>query len=194
MSELSYNEIRERKIIIHNDEPYEVIESHVARTQQRKPQNQVKMKSLISGKVVSTAFHTSDTAEEADVAKKEVKFLYENKGQYWFCDPQNPSDRFEISTTIIGDNGKFLKQNMSVDALIFSYDDEEKIIGIKLPIKMEFIVKEAPPNIKGNSASGSNKLVTLETGAVVATPLFINEGDKIIVNTETGEYVERSRN
>lgn len=152
------------------------------------------MKSLISGKVVSTAFHTSDTAEEADVAKKEVKFLYENKGQYWFCDPQNPSDRFEISTTIIGDNGKFLKQNMSVDALIFSYDDEEKIIGIKLPIKMEFIVKEAPPNIKGNSASGSNKLVTLETGAVVATPLFINEGDKIIVNTETGEYVERSRN
>lgn len=193
MAQLDYNEIRERKIIIYNNEPCEVVESHVARTQQRKPQNQVKLKSLISGKTFAATFHTSDTAEEADMSKKEVKFLYANRGEFWFCDVKDPSNRFQITDTILGSASKFLKANMSVDALVFTDDDEEKIIGIKLPIKMEFLITEAPPSIKGNTATGGNKLVTLETGATVNVPLFIETGDKVIVNTETGEYVERTR-
>ncbi|HVU84007.1 MAG TPA: hypothetical protein VHC50_04155, partial [Puia sp.] len=79
---LQYNEIREKKIIIHNDEPCEVVESHVARTQQRKPQNQVKLRSLISGKTFAATFHVSDTADEAELEKREVKFLYHNRGEY----------------------------------------------------------------------------------------------------------------
>ena len=94
MSQLEYSEIREKKIIIHDNEPCEVVESHVARTQQRKPQNQVKLRSLISGKVFPATYHVSDSADEADIEKREVTFLYHTKDEYWFCDPTDKSNRF----------------------------------------------------------------------------------------------------
>src|SRR3990167_5540976 len=114
---LQYNEIREKKIIIYDGEPAEVVESHVARTQQRKPQNQVKLKSLISGKTIAATFHVSESAGEADVEKREVKFLYHNRGEYWFCDPSDPSNRFKLDEMLIGDSKKFLKENSNVTAL-----------------------------------------------------------------------------
>lgn len=195
MSLLDYNEIKERKVILYNGEPCEVLESHVARTQQRKPQNQVKLRSLITGKSSNATFHVSDTAEEADIAKREVKFLYANKGESWFCDPSDPKDRFMLEEKILGDQKKFLKPNENVTALVFTNeDDEEKIIKISLPIKMEFLVKEAPPAIKGDTRTGGNKQVVLENGAVINVPLFIEAGEKIRVNTETAEYVERVSN
>lgn len=188
---LSYNEIKDKKIIIYNDEPCEVVEYHIARTQQRKPQNQVKLKSLISGKTFGATFHTSDKAEEAEISKKEIRFLYTNRGEYWFCDPSNQKDRFQINETTLGGITKFLKENENVTALIWDNDGEEKTINIELPIKMEFTIKECPPNIKGNTAQGGNKPATLENGSVVNVPLFLNPGDKILVNTTTGEYSER---
>ncbi|MFA6397923.1 MAG: elongation factor P [Candidatus Paceibacterota bacterium] len=191
MSVLQYNEIKEKKVIVYNDEPCEVLESHVARTQQRKPQNQVKLKSLINGRTFNETFRSSEQVEEAEIDKKEIKFLYHNKGEYWFCDPKNPRERFLIKEDIIGSSGKFLKENATVTALTWGEDEEEKIIKISLPIKMEFLVKEAPPSIKGNTASGGNKVVILENGVAVNAPLFINAGERIIVNTETGEYSER---
>ncbi len=188
---LEYSEIRQGKIIIYEDEPCEVLDNHVARTQMRKPQNQVKLKSLLSGRTWNATFHAADKADEAEIIKKEVKFLYSNKGESWFCSPEDPSDRFQISEKIIGDSNKFLKPNSNVTALVWNDDDEEKIIKISLPIKMEFLVKEAPPSIKGNTANGGGKLVTLENGVKISVPFFIESGDKIILNTETNEYVER---
>lgn len=188
---LEYSEIRTGKIIIFEDEPCEVMDNHVARTQQRKPQNQVKLKSLLSGRTWNTVFHASDKADEAEISKKDVKFLYANKGEYWFSDPENPKDRFQLSEKIIGDSAKFLKTNENVTALVWDNEDEEQIISIKLPVKMEFVVKEAPPSIKGNTANGGGKLVTLENGIKINVPFFIETGEKIRVNTETGEYVER---
>jgi len=192
MSQLAYNEIREKKIIIHNDEPCEVVDSHVARTQQRKPQNQVKLKSLISGKTIAATFHVSDTADEADIEKREVRFLYHNKGEYWFCDPEDPKNRFKLEADLLGNTAKFLKENENVTALVWITDDEEeKTIGLSLPIKMEFKVKEAPPAVRGDTSKGGNKNIILENGATLSAPMFVNEGDTIRVNTETGEYVER---
>lgn len=188
---LEYSEIRERKIIIYEDEPCEVMENHVARTQQRKPQNQVKLKSLLSGRTWNTVFHASDKADEAEISKKEVKFLYANKGEYWFCNPTDPSDRFKIDEKVIGDTAKFLKANESATALVWDNDGEDQIIKVSLPIKMEFTIKECPPSIKGSTASGGGKLATLENGIKLQVPFFIEEGDKVIVNTETSEYVER---
>lgn len=193
MALLSYNEIRERKIILHEGEPCEVVESHVARTQQRKPQNQVKLKSLISGKTFAATFHVSDSAEEADISKRDVKYLYHNKGEYWFCDPSNPANRFKLEEKILGDAIKFFKDNMTATSLVWTNDeDEEIIIRVTPPVKMEFVVKEAPPSMKGNTASGGGKQVVLENGTVITTPMFIEAGEKVIVNTETGEYVERA--
>ncbi len=193
MSILAYNEIKERKVILHEGEPCEVVESHVARTQQRKPQNQVKLKSLISGKTFAATFHVSDQAHEADITKRDIKFLYHNRGEYWFCDPSNPKDRFMIDEKILGEPAHFLKDNTLVSAMVFTNeDDEEQIIGVKLPVKMEFTIKDAPPAIKGSTATGGNKVAVLENGATVNVPMFLTIGDKIIVNTETGEYVERA--
>ena len=188
---LEYSEIRERKIIIYEDEPCEVLESHVARTQQRKPQNQVKLTSLLSGRTWNATFHASDKADEAEITKRDVKFLYVNKGEYWFCDVDDPKNRFQLKESIIGESIKFLKSNENVIALVWDDDGEEKIINVKLPVKMEFIVKEAPPSIKGNTANGGGKLVVLENGVSINVPFFIETGDKIRVNTETGDYVER---
>ncbi len=192
MSQLQYSEIREKKIIIHADEPCEVVESHVARTQQRKPQNQVKLRSLISGKVFPATFHVSDSAEEADIDKREVKFLYHNKGEYWFCDPTDPKNRFKLDEILLGNTVKFLKENSNVTALVWkNEEDEEKIIKLSLPIKMEFKVKEAPPAVRGDTSKAGMKVITLENGATLNAPMFIKEGDVVSINTETGEYVER---
>ena len=191
---LEYSEIRQGKIIIYENEPCDVLDNHVARTQMRKPQNQVKLKSLLSGRTWNATFHAADKAEEAEIAKKDIKFLYVNKGEYWFCSPEDPSDRFQISEKVIGDSGKYLKINSNVTALVWNNDDEEQIIKISLPVKMEFTIKECPPSIKGSTASGGGKLATLENGIKVQVPFFIEEGDKVIVNTETSEYVERVSN
>ncbi len=193
MALLEYNEIKQGKIIIYNDEPCEVMDSHVARTQQRKPQNQTKLKSLVSGRTYNATFQGSDRADEADISKRDIKFLYQNKGEYWFCDPTNPADRFNLEDKILGESVKFLQPNEIVSGLVFTdEDDEEKIISVKLPIKMTFIVKETAPSIKGSTITNSNKPATLANGAVVNVPMFVNEGDKIVVNTDTGEYVERA--
>jgi elongation factor P len=188
---LEYNQIREKKIIIHNGEPCEVVESHVARTQQRKPQNQVKLRSLISGKTFAATFHVSDTAEEAEIDKREIKFLYHNKEEYWFCDPANPRDRFVLDAGLLGESIKFLKLNENVTALVWERGGKEKIIKLALPIKMEFKVTHAPPAVRGDTSKGGNKIITLENGTTLSTPLFINEGDTVRVNTETGQYAER---
>lgn len=188
---LNYNEIKPRTIIIYQGEPCEVIENHVARKQQNKPQNQTKLKSLLTGKTFAATFHSSETAEEAEIEKRDIKFIYENRGEYWFCSPDDPSNRFQIDAEVLGDSTKFLKGNQVVVASVWDNQDEEQIIKITLPIKMEFKVKEAPPSIKGNTAQGGKKDVVLETGAVVTTPMFIETGEQIVVNTETGEYVER---
>ena len=187
MAMLEYNEILPKKVILVGDEPYEVLDAHVFRKQMRKPVNQTKLRHLITGKVTEQAFHVSEKVEEADLSTKNVKYLYTNKGERWFCAENNPADRFMLSAETIGTGGQFLKPNMIVEALVF----DEKIIGVKIPIKMELKVVEAPPAVKGNTAQGGSKLITLETGATLNAPLFINEGDVIRVNTENGEYVER---
>jgi elongation factor P len=188
---LEYSEIRTGKIIIYEDEPCEVMDNHVARTQQRKPQNQVKLKSLLSGRTWNTVFHASDKADEAEISKREIKFLYAAKDEFWFADPEDAKDRFKVDSKVIGDTSKFLKANENATAMVWDNDGEDQIIKVSLPIKMEFMIKEAPPSIRGNTANGGGKLAILENGVKIQVPFFVEEGDKVIVNTETGDYVER---
>lgn len=185
---LDYSEITERKYIVFNGEPWEVITSHVFRKQQRKPVNAVKMKNLITGKVTEQSFHVSEKVEEAEIEEKDAKFLFANRGQYTFCDPVDPSNRFSLSEDVIGSRGKFLKSNFVIKVLSFG----DKTIGIKMPIKVELKVVEAHPAVKGNTAQGGTKSVKLETGAEIQVPMFIKEGEIIKVNTETEEYTERA--
>jgi elongation factor P len=188
MAMLEYNEIVERKYIVMDGAPYEVIDSHVFRKQQRKPVNATKLKNLITGKVAEISFHVSEKVEEAEISKKDAKFLYTNKGEYWFCEPNDPAKRFKLEEEMIGSGAKFLKPNSIVSVLVF----DEKIIGVKLPIKVDLKVTEAHDATKGNTAQGATKEVKVETGASVYVPMFIKEGEMIRINTETGDYVERA--
>lgn len=187
MAILSYNEIVQRKVIVHNGEPYVVLSSHVFRMQMRKPVNQTKLRHLVSGKVVEISFHQNENAQEADISKMEAVYLYTSRGESWFTEASNPKNRFKFGEDVVSDKVKWLKQNSPVEVML--YNDEPVMVDI--PIKMDLAVTEAPPGIKGDTATGGNKLVTLETGATVLTPLFINTGDILRVNTDTGEYVER---
>ncbi|MCF7815494.1 MAG: elongation factor P [Candidatus Pacebacteria bacterium] len=187
MSVLSYNEISIKKVIIWDNEPFIVLSSHVFRKQQRKPVNVTKLKSLVSGRVAEQTFHANETANEADIETKPVEFIYESKGEYWFNTPGKPSERFALPEDVVGDEIQYLKPRTVIDALLF----EDRIISIKIPVKVELKVKEAAPAVKGNTSSGATKEVILETGATIQVPMFINEGDVIRVNTELGEYTER---
>ncbi|HEY4507346.1 MAG TPA: hypothetical protein VJJ47_00465 [Candidatus Paceibacterota bacterium] len=193
---LNYNEIRERKVIVLYGEPHEVLSSHIARKQQGKPTNQVKLRNLTTGVTRQEVFRMTDTAPEADVSKKKVTFLYKkfnrqtDKDEVWFCDVDDRANRFTIPADVIGDQAKFLKKNTPVEAVYFG---EERVIGVSLPIKMDLKVTEAADAVKGDTArGGGTKAVTVETGATIQVPMFIGQGETIRVNTETGEYVERA--
>ena len=187
MAMLEYNEIVPKKFIELDGAQYEVLSSHVFRKQMRKPVNQTKLKNLISGKVTERSFGAAEQAQEADLSTKAIKYLYTNRGQWWFCESNDPSKRFELPAEQVGEQGQYLKVNSTVEALIFN----EKIIGLRLPIKVELLVKEAAPAVKGNTVQGAQKQVVLETGASLNVPMFVNEGDLVRINTETGNYVER---
>ncbi len=188
MSLLEYNEIRPKKYIVFEDGPYEVLDSHVFRKQQRKPVNATKMRNLITGRVVEHSFHQSDKVEEAEINARKIKYLYENRDEYWFCEENDPSKRFQLAADQVGESIHFVRQNSIVEILSFG----ETVLGVRVPIKVELKVKEAAPAVKGNTVQGGVKLVKLETGATINVPMFINEGDVIRINTETGEYVERA--
>ena len=184
---LSYNEVLPKRLILLDGEPYEVLSAWVFRKQQRKPVNQTKLKNLKTGSTTEYTFHISDKVEEAEIETKKAKFIYSRKGEWFFHDINNPSNRFSLSEEMVGNAGKFLTANTEVEVRLF----DEKPYKVSLPIKMESKVTEAPPNTRGNTAQGGNKVVTLETGTTVTVPMFIEVGDIIRVNTETGEYVER---
>jgi elongation factor P len=184
---LEYNEIRPKEYILFEGEPYEVLESHVFRKQQRKPVNATKLKNLISGRVVEYSFHASEKAEQADIVKQEIKYLYSHRDEIWFCDPKDPSKRFQLEQKVVGDALKWIKPNSVVTALVFN----DKIFAVQTPVKVVLKVKDAPPGIQGDTSRAGMKQVTLETGTVINTPLFVNTDDFIEINTDTGSYVSR---
>ena len=184
---LSYTDLKKGVLFIYNGVPHEVLEANFSRMQQRKAVVQTKIRSLISGKTFDINFQPSDQFAEAEVEKKTLTFLYQHRGEFIFVDPRDPKNRFPMPEKIIGDQKKWLKPNTQLTALFF----KNTILNLVLPIKMEFKVTEAPPGVQGDRAQSGTKSVTIETGAVIQAPLFINTGDIIRINTQTGEYAER---
>ncbi len=184
---LSYTDLTKGVLFVMDGMPYEVVDMHFLRMQQRKAVVQTKIRNLITGKLLDRNFQASDSFEEAEIERKIANFIYVNKGEYWFHEDGNPKERFSLAADVVGEQGRFLKPNTKVTTMRF----QGKVINVEIPVKMEFTVTEAPPAIKGNTAQGGNKQVTIEGGAKINVPLFVNEGDMIRINTQTGEYVER---
>ena len=189
MAQLEYNELKVGTIFTKNEDPnpYQVLEYAFIRMQQRKPVTQLKIKNLLTGKNQDYTAHQNDNFKEAEIDMMPVTFLYHSNNQYWFNETGNPKNRFFLTDAVVENMGSFLKTNLEVKAYKFG----DKFINIELPVKMEFKVTEAAPAVRGNTAQGGDKVVILETGTKLTVPMFINEGDIVRVNTQTGAYVER---
>ncbi len=185
---LGVNDLKPKTYIIFEGQPCVILETHHLKMQQRRPVVQTRFRNLLSGKHLERNFAQSDVFEEADISKKEVKFLYAHRDEFWFADPKDPAKRFKLDQELLGEQAQFLKPNIMLEAVYWNED----VINISLPIKMQFKVVEAPPGNKGDTVTGGSKPIKLDSGATINAPLFINEGDEIVINTETGEYVERA--
>ncbi len=185
---LTHTDLRPGVEFIYEGQPWMVLEAHLMKMAQRRPVIQSKIKNLIDGRVQEKNFQQGDVFHEADLEKKEIKFIFQNKGQYTFADVKDPSKRLVFTAEQVGAQAKYLRPNELVTGIVF----EDRIINFNMPIKVNLRVKETPPGIKGDRAQGGTKEATLESGAVIQVPLFIEEGDVIEVNTELGQYVKRA--
>ncbi len=186
---LTHTDLHPGVQFIFEGQPWEVLEASMMKTAQRRPVIQSKIKNLIDGRVQEKNFQQGDVFDEADLEKRDIKFIYQTKGQYFFCDPKDASKRFSFTEDQIGTQAKFLRPNEIVVGIVF----EEKIITFKLPIKVQLKVKETAPGLKGDRAQAGTKEAVMESGAVIQVPLFIEEGDVIEINTEDGKYVKRAQ-
>lgn len=148
-----------------------------------------KLKNLLTGNSLERTFQGNDKIEPAEINFRKAQFLYANEDNYEFMD-QETYETVRLSKAQLGGVEKFLTDGMEVDLQYF----ENNPINIQLQPKMAFEVTHAEPGVKGDSAQGATKNATIETGYTLKVPLFIETGDKIIINTDFGEYVERAKN
>jgi len=184
---LNPNELKIGDIILYNKELFEILEIKHLHLGRGGAVFQTKIRNLKTNSVFSQNFKPGDRLEEADIEEEVIRYLYNHRGEYFFCKKENPSERFSLNEEMIGKYKFFLKSGIDIEAIKF----QNKIINIILPIKIDLKVTEAPPNFSGNTVDRGTKKITLETGYEVSAPLFIKEGDIVRINTKTGEYVER---
>ena len=147
----------------------------------------VKMRNIRSGVLADNRFRSEDTVERAVLDEREMQYLYQDGDDYYFMDTAT-FDQIHISSEALGDSVNYLKPEMTIQVEFYGSEP----VGIELPQTVDLKVTDTVPGIKGATASNQIKPATLETGVVVNVPPFINTGDVIRVNTETGEYLSRA--
>ena len=147
-----------------------------------------KLKNVRTGGVIEKTWRAGEKMDQAILERYPMQFSYEQDGEYYFMDPES-YEMVPIPKEKIGDGTKFLKEGLQVTAL----SHKEQIINVELPFTIEAVIAETDPGVRGDTASGGSKPATLETGAVIQVPFFINIGDRVKVDTRTGEYLERSK-
>lgn len=184
---IGINEIKAGKNIILNGMPFAVLYHEHSKTGRAGSVLRTRLKNLMTGAMIENTFQGAEQVEEADISKSNAQYLYKEGTNFCFMD-MSSYEQFQLSSEAIGSNADYLTEGTEVVFLNF----QGNAINIELPVKMKLKVVEAPPGIKGNTVSTGGKMVVLETGKTVSTPLFIEAGDEIIVNTEKGEYVSRA--
>lgn len=172
--------------LIFKGDPYLVAEREFVNPGKGAAFIRVKLKNLKSGQVLRETIKTSESVEEADVSDKDGQFMYADAEAYHFMDTDT-YEQFQVPLTGLEDRGNFMREGDTYRITFFESDP----IDITIPTKMVFTVTEAPEAIKGDTVTGATKVVTLETGFQVKVPIFIKENEKVMINTDTGEYVER---
>ena len=146
-----------------------------------------KVKNVITGAVTEKTFNPSDKYQEAFIERREMQYLYNDGDLYYFMDNET-YEQIPINSSVLGDNFKFVKENMICKVLSY----KGSVFGVEPPLFVELLVTQTDVGFKGDTATNATKPATLETGAEIKVPLFVEEGDKIKIDTRTGEYLERA--
>ncbi len=169
-----------------DNEPYIITEFNFVKPGKGQALYRTKLKNMITGSQFERSFRSVDTFETADLREKKMQYLYKEGDKYCFMDNEN-YEQVYLTENQVDDARNFLIDNIEVEILLF----EDKPIGISLPNFVELIVTEAEPWAKGDTVSGATKPVKVQTGYTIQVPTFVGEGEKIRIDTRTGEYLTR---
>jgi len=184
----STQDIRKGVVIKHNGDLFVVTESQHINPGKGAAFVRARMKNLANGKVLENTYKVGESVEVVQVNFQSMQYLYKSGERFAFMNMSN-YEQIEMDGDLVGDEAKYLKEG--VDCVIGLYD--ERPVSIELPKKIKYKVVEAPPAVRGDSASGNvTKEIVLDNGLHIYAPIFIKEGEEILVNTETGEYSARA--
>ena len=186
MAFLDYTDVQSGVFFKMDGIMYETLEATFSKKHRQKGSNQVRIKNLCTGAVLSKTLHSSDKLEDVFTEKETYVFVYARGDEVVVYPASKPSERATLPSALLS-GSDLLPSGTEVTALIA----DGEIITLQAPLKVDLIVTEAPPSIRGNTTQGGTKKVVVETGAVITTPLFIETGDCIRVNTTTESYTER---
>jgi elongation factor P len=179
-------QISKGMFLLIKEEPCLVVEREFVNPGKGQAFVRLRMKGLKTGKSIQQTFKTPDNVEDIHVDMRPAQYMYADDESFHFMDNES-YEQVEVPKEGLEDRQNWLKEGSTYDLIIY----EGKSIDIKVPYKVVFTVTQASVGLKGDTATGATKPVTIETGYSLRVPLFIKEGDKVLVNTETGEYVER---
>jgi elongation factor P len=184
---LEMNDIKKGKMVVLDGQPYVVVSADFLKKQQRRPVVRSVLKNLSTGQTKEHTFMQSDKVEEAEIEREKYQFLYEQSDDWQFMNPDT-YEQITLSEGEVGEATRFLIEGQEVELMMF----DGHAVMVELPIKIKRRVVVAPPGVKGDTSTNVMKEVQIEGGAKIKAPLFIKDGDKIVIDTRTGEYVERA--
>ncbi len=180
------NEFRKGLKIEINGEPFVIVDFQHVKPGKGGAFVRTRLKSLISGNVNEQTFRSGDKVDKPDIEEKEMQFLYESGGEYHFMDTQSYEQLF-LTAEQMGESKDFLKENLVIKAIFHN----RRPIGVETPMFVDLKVIKSDPGVRGDTATGATKPATLESGAVIQVPLFVEEGDVIRIDTRTRAYLTR---
>jgi elongation factor P len=184
---ISSNDFRNGVTIEYDGQVWQVIEFQHVKPGKGSAFVRTKLKNLITGGTVERTFNAGERVPLARVERREMQYLYESGGEYTFMDTET-YDQIQLTAEQVGEGVKYLKENMTCYIVLYNGQS----IGVELPNSVELTVVETDPGLRGDTATGGTKPAKLETGAVVKVPLFVEQGEKILVDTRTGQYLGRA--
>lgn len=184
---ISTNDFRTGATVEIDGQPWAVVEFQHVKPGKGSAFVRSKLRNVETGAVIERTFRAGEKLPRASLDRREVQFLYKAGDDYAFMDTQT-FDQTSLSEAQVADNKKFLLENMN----LFLIHHNGRLIGVELPNSVELKVVRADPGLRGDTASGGSKPVTLETGHIVHVPLFIQEGDVLRIDTRSGLYIERA--
>ncbi len=185
---IGFGDLRRGVTIEVDGEPYEVVDYERHKMQQRAPVTRIRMRNLRDGKVVERTFQSYTTEFSlADVEAKPAQYLF-NDGQFYTFMDMESYDQYQLTTEQLEDVVQYLKEGTVLDVIFY----KQNVINVRLPIFVELEVVDTPPAFRGDTAQGGTKPATLETNLIVQVPLFISKGQKVRIDTRTGQYIERA--